>query len=377
VAALDVVDVTKELVAIDSVSRQSNAAIADALEPVLRRCGFEIERLDYRDAHGTTKVNLVGLKGSGTGGLGFFSHVDTVPGTGWDRDPWTPAIEGDRLIGLGSCDMKGPLAATLVAAASVDAERLARPILIAATADEETSLQGAKDVLARSELLRAAGLRHGVVAEPTRLTPVVAHKGGTMVHVTAHGLAAHTSTDRGVSANFLIAPFLAEMAALAQTLKTDASYHRPEFTPPTLGFNMTLDDGGCKQNVTAPKSVCTLSFRPMPHDRSSDVLAYITERARHHGLEITSRTSPPFSVAPDAAIVRAALAATGATKAETVPYGTEATVYQQSLELVILGPGDIAQAHTNGEWIAIPQLREAVGVYTRLIERLCLADALE
>jgi acetylornithine deacetylase len=377
VPELDVVDVTKELVAIDSVSRQSNAAIADALEPVLRRCGFEIERLEYCDAHGTTKVNLVGLKGSGTGGLGFFSHVDTVPGTGWDRDPWTPAIEGDRLIGLGSCDMKGPLAATLVAAAGVDAERLARPILIAATADEETSLQGAKDVLARSELLRVAGLRHGVVAEPTRLTPVVAHKGGTMVHVTAHGLAAHTSTDRGVSANFLIAPFLAEMAALAQTLKTDASYHRPEFTPPTLGFNMTLDDGGCKQNVTAPMTVCTLSFRPMPHDRSSDVLAYITERAHHHGLEITSRTSPPFSVAPDAAIVRAALAATGATKAETVPYGTEATVYQQSLELVILGPGDIAQAHTNGEWIAIPQLREAVGVYTRLIERLCLADALE
>ncbi|MEA2511036.1 MAG: acetylornithine deacetylase, partial [Thermomicrobiales bacterium] len=138
---LDVVNLTKELVAINSVSKQSNAPVADALEPVMRRCGFEVERLEHRDANGERKVNLVGLKGSGTDGLGFFSHVDTVPGTGWDRDPWTPAVEGDRLIGLGSCDMKGPLAATLVAAATVDASRLRRPILLVATADEETSCQ--------------------------------------------------------------------------------------------------------------------------------------------------------------------------------------------------------------------------------------------
>ncbi|HEY7036157.1 MAG TPA: M20/M25/M40 family metallo-hydrolase [Thermomicrobiales bacterium] len=370
-ATLDVVRLTRELVAIDSVSKHSNAAIADALEPVMRRSGFEVERLEYRDAKGEPKIDLVGLKGPGTGGLGFLSHVDTVPGAGWDRDPWAPVVEGDHLIGLGSCDMKGPLAATLVAAASVDTARLVHPILIAATADEEISLQGAKEVLARSELFRAAELRHGVVAEPTRMTPVYAHKGGAMVSITAHGVAAHTSTDRGVSANFLIAPFLAEMAEFAAILKTDSSYHRPEFDPPTNGFNMTLDDGGCKQNVTAPKTVCTLSFRPMPNDRSADVMAFITERAHRHELEISTELFPPFSVSPDAAIVRAALAATGATKAETVPYGTEATYYQNALELVILGPGDIAQAHTNGEWISIAQLHDAVGTYSRMIENLC------
>lgn len=371
-ADLDVVGLTRELVAIDSVSKHGNAAIADFLEPVMREGGFEVERLEHRDANGELKINLVGLKGSGAGGLGFFSHVDTVPGTGWDRDPWTPAVEGDRLIGLGSCDMKGPLAATLVAAASMGAKRLKRSVLVAATADEEITLQGAAEVLVRSELFRAAALRHGVVAEPTRLTPVVAHKGGVAVYMTAHGVAAHTSTDRGISANFLIAPFLAEMAALAERLKTDPTYHRPEFDPPTLGFNMTIDDGGCKQNVTAPKTVCTLSFRPMPNDRSDDVLAFIEERARHHGLEIATEIFPPFSVSPDAAIVRAALAATGATKPETVPYGTEASFYQKALELVVLGPGDIAQAHTDGEWVSIAQLRDAVGVYGRMIEDLCI-----
>jgi acetylornithine deacetylase len=372
VSGLDVVELTKELVAIDSVSRGSNAAIADALEPLLRRCGFDVERLEHRDANGEAKHSLVGVKGAGTGGLGFFSHVDTVPGVGWDRDPWAPAIEGDHLIGLGSCDMKGPLAATIAAATGVDAGRLKRPILVAATADEEISLQGAAEVVSRSELLHMARPRHGVVAEPTNLTPVYAHKGGVMILVTAHGVAAHTSTDRGISANFLIAPFLAEMATLAQTLKTDPSYQRPEFSPPTLGFNMTIDDGRCMQNVTAPKTVCTLSFRPMPKDRSDDVLKHISERAEHYGFEIWSEIFPPFSVDPDAEIVRTALAATGAARAETVPFGTEATYYQQSLEVVILGPGNIAQAHTNGEWISVAQLRDAVDVYSRMIETLCM-----
>ncbi len=365
---LDVISLTKDLIAIDSVSKLSNAAIAGALEPILRQAGFEVERLEHRDANGERKVNLIGRKGTGIGALGFFSHVDTVPGTGWDRDPWTPAVEDDHLIGLGSCDMKGPLAATIVAAASVDADRLKRPILLAATADEEISLQGAKEVIARSELFRASRPRFGVVAEPTGLIPMYAHKGAALIYVTAHGVAAHTSTDRGISANFLIAPFLAEMAELATTLKTDSSYHRSEFDPPTLGFNLTLDDGGTKQNVTAPKTVALVCFRPMPNDRSADVVAHISDRARHHGLDVKSELYPSFSGSPDSEIVRAALAATGAPTPGTVPYGTEATYYQDALDLVILGPGNIVQAHTNGEWISIAQLQQSVAVYTRMID---------
>ena len=368
---LDVVQLTKDLVAVKSVSQDSNAAVADVLEAVLRRCEFEVERLEYDDDAGVRKVNLVARKGPGTGGLGFFSHLDTVPGTGWDRDPWTPVVEGDRLIGLGACDMKGPLAATLVAANAIDAARLREPVTIVAAADEEVGLLGARRVVAESALFKAVRPRHGVVAEPTRLVPVHAHKGGAYVRVTAHGLAAHTSTDRGVSANFLIAPFLAEMAELAQRLKSDPSYQNPEFDPPTLGFNLVLDDGGTKGNVTAARTTARLSLRPMPNDRSGDVIAEIEERARRHGLEVTSTVGTPFQVSPDTEIVREALAATGAARSRVVPYGTEAAVYKDHLDVVILGPGDIAQAHTNGEWIELAQLHQAVDVYTRMIEQLC------
>jgi acetylornithine deacetylase len=369
--ALDVVRLTKDLVAIDSVSARSDDAVAALLEEVLHGRGFEVERLEYHDPNGVLKVSVVGRKGAGTGGLAFFSHFDTVPGAGWDRDPWEPVVEDGRLIGLGSCDMKGPLAATVVAADGFDANQLARPILIVATADEEVSGGGARQVVAESRLFNESRPPYGVVAEPTRLVPVYAHKGGGSISVTATGLAAHTSTDRGISANFLIAPFLAEMAELARRLKDDPSYQNPEFEPPTLGFNMTLDDGGCRPNVTAAKTVCTLGIRPMPNDRSGEVIAEITERAVRYGFAVTSTIYAPFHVAPDAMVVRAACEATGVATPRTVPYGTDAYFYQDAIEAVILGPGDIAQAHTNGEWIELAQLHEAVNVYSRMIALFC------
>jgi acetylornithine deacetylase len=369
--ALDVVQLTKDLVAIDSVSARSDEAVAVLLEEVLRGRGFEVERLEYHDPNGELKVSVVGRKGEGTGGLAYFSHFDTVPGTGWDRDPWQPIVEDGRLIGLGSCDMKGPLAATVVAADMFDASQLARPVLIVATADEEVSGQGARQVVAESKLFNESRPPYGVVAEPTRLIPVYAHKGGGSISVTATGFAAHTSTGRGISANFLIAPFLAEMAELAQRLKDDPSYQNSEFDPPTVGFNMTLDDGGCRPNVTAARTVCTLGIRPMPGDRSGEVIAEITERAARYGFELTSTIFAPFHVAPDATVVRVACEATGVATPRTVPYGTDAYFYQDAIEAVILGPGDIAQAHTNGEWIELDQLHEAANVYARMIARLC------
>lgn len=369
--ALDVIDLTKALVAIDSVSRNSNAAAADRLEAIMRERGFETERLEYTDNNGVSKVNIVGRKGQGIGGLAFLSHLDTVPGTAWTSDAWAPRIEGDRLIGLGACDMKGPLAATVVAADTFDAARLNRPIIVVGSADEEVGFAGARQVASESRLLKEARPAHGVVAEPTTMVPVHAHKGGASVRVTAHGRAAHTSMDTGISANFLIAPFLAEMAELAKRLKADASYHNPEFSPPTPGFNLTLTDYNTAGNITAAKTTATLGLRPAPNDRSADIVAEIEARARHYGFEVESRIGKPFQTAPDAAIVRASLAATRLDRSQVVPYGTEAAVYQDLMDVVILGPGDIAQAHTDGEWIELAQLRRAVEVYTRLIEQLC------
>jgi acetylornithine deacetylase len=369
---LDFVQLAKALVAIPSVTRWSNIEISDFLEGQLNAAAFEIERLEYVDANGETKVNLIAKKGAGRDGLALISHSDTVPGQEEDWPAFRPEVQEGRLVGRGSCDMKGPLAATIAAAADIDAGQLKRPVYIVVAADEELGGVGAQQIAAKSILFNNNGPKHGVVAEPTRLIPVYAHKGGCQIKATAHGKAAHTSTDQGISANFLIAPFLAEMAELAKQLKTDESFMNHDFDPPTLGFNMALDDGGFPSNVTTPRTVCTLGFRPMPGDRSGDLTALITAKARQYGFEVSSRSVKPFYISPEAGIVQTACRCTGAAKPETVPFGTDAFYLQDSLDLVILGPGNIAQAHTVGEWIEISQLEQAVAVYQQMIEQLCM-----
>ena len=120
----EVVALASRLVEIPSVSRDGNVAVSEVLKEVLTGYGFEVERLSYRDENDVLKVSLVARRGSGRGGLGFFSHSDVVPADADAWQPFTPEVKDGKLYGRGSCDMKGPLAATLLAAASVDTAKL-------------------------------------------------------------------------------------------------------------------------------------------------------------------------------------------------------------------------------------------------------------
>src|SRR5262249_34191242 len=119
------------LVAIDSRSFLCNDAIAERVESELS--GFELERIDYEDQRGVAKRALVAHRGP-SGGLALSGHMDTVPDTGWQSDPWSGAIRDGMLHGLGSADMKGPLAAAIVAAHALPASV---PISLLLTSGEE------------------------------------------------------------------------------------------------------------------------------------------------------------------------------------------------------------------------------------------------
>jgi acetylornithine deacetylase len=135
---------------------------------------------------------------------------------------------------------------------------------------------------------------------------------------------------------------------------------------------MTVDDGGCRINVTAAKTICKLGFRLMPNDGREEIKAIILERARAYGFETSVRVVEPFYTPPQAEIIQAACQAIGNIAPETVPFGTDAFHIQHLLSLVVLGPGNIAQAHTVGEWIDLAQLTESVGVYRQMIKQLCM-----
>lgn len=369
---LDALSLARALIEIPSPSQTSNEAISSWLGGYLSDSGFEVEELSFDD-NGERKVSLVARRGSGEGGFGLFSHSDTVPGMPGEWEPFNATVADGRLIGRGACDMKGPMAATIAAAASIPDSTLARPLYIVVTADEEIGYGGAYQICRESKLLQSNWPEFGVVAEPTQLRPVYAHKGGIKIKVKAYGRAAHTSTDGGDSANWKLAPFLAEMAALAPLFRAESRFQNDEFDPPTNAFNMVISDGECAANVYAAEANCTLSLRTMPNDHHDEAMSLILDAAKKHDLEVDWYLREPFYVDKHAPIVQAACSATGVATAESVPFGTEAIVYADYAQMVVLGPGNIAQAHTIGEWIDVDQLQRSVGVYQTMIRQFCAA----
>ena len=178
--------------ALDSRSSVSNLAVADRIEPELR--GFEVERIDYQDAAGVAKRVLVAHRG-GAGGIAFSGHMDTVPETGWQDDPWSGRIDADGVLhGLGSTDMKGPVAAAIVAARGLPD---AVPVTLLITTDEETTKQGARVIAEQSALVRAVRPAGILVVEPTRMQPVRGHRSHILFTCVAAGVQAHSAKGTG------------------------------------------------------------------------------------------------------------------------------------------------------------------------------------
>ena len=356
-----------DLVRIDSRSALSNLPVAERIEAELP--GFEIERLDYVGDAGTPKRVLVahrgGPEGPIPGGLALSGHMDTVPATGWEGDPWSGAVDaGGRLRGLGSADMKGPVAACVVAACGLPP---GIPVTLLITTDEETTKRGATVVAERSALARRAALRGIVVAEPTRLIPVRGHRAAINMTAVATGVQAHSSTGRGVNANWALIPFLAEMRAIHARLRDDPALRDPAYDPPFGDFNLVLDNGGTAVNVTVGRATAAIKFRFSRALDPEPILAAVRAAAARAGLELdVVRDGAPPELAADHPLVRAAVAATGHA-ATTAPFGTDATRLVALAPCLILGPGDIAEAHTPTESVALDDLAAAVPLYRALL----------
>lgn len=353
-----------DLVAIDSRSALSNLAVADRLEAELD--GFEVERLDWRDAAGVAKRALVAHRGP-RGGIALSGHMDTVPDTGWTEPPWTPRIEAGVLHGLGAVDMKGALAACVIAARGVPAHV---PATLLLTTDEETTKAGARAV-AGSALARSVGLRGIVVAEPTGLVPVRGHRAHILFEAVASGVQAHSSTGKGANANWALIPFLAEMRAVFDRLRRDPALQDAAYDPPFSDFNLVLDNHGTAVNVTVAKATARIKFRYSARVDPAPVVAAVREAAERAGLALTeAREGHPPELPEDHSLVRLAVAETGQA-ARTAPYGTDASELQALAPCLVLGLGTIATAHTPGEKVALADLAAAVPLYQRLLEAGC------
>ena len=373
--ASEVTALTRDLVQMDSRSRLSNIAIAERIEAELT--GFTVERIDFTDPTGTAKRVLVaqrggpngdGRGGDGKGGLAFSGHLDTVPDTGWQDDPWSGRIDVDGVLhGLGSTDMKGPLAAAVIAARSLPP---AVPISLLITTDEETTKQGAQEIVARSALVRQAAPRGILVVEPTGMAPVRGHRSHIVYTAVATGVQAHSSTGRGRNANWSLLPFLMEMRALFQRLRDDPALQDAAYDPPFSDFNLVIDNHGAAVNVTVPKATATIKYRYSASVDPAPISAAVREAAARAGVTLTEATEGrPPELPADHPLVRLCEAEAGRS-AGTVPFGTDASVLQAIAPCVVMGPGNIVEAHTPTEKLRLADLVAAIPVFRRLAERL-------
>jgi acetylornithine deacetylase len=360
-----VTTLARELVAIDSRSFVSNLPIADRVETEL--AGFDIERLDYLDPAGIEKRALVAHRGN-IGGLALSGHMDTVPDTGWQENPWGARIRPDGMLhGLGATDMKGPVAAAIVAARALPASI---PITLLITTDEETTKQGARVIAEKSELARRLKPVGILVVEPTGMAPVRGHRSHIALTCVASGVQAHSSTGCGHNANWDLIPFLVEMKVMFERLRSDAALQDAAYDPPFSDFNLVIDNHGTAVNVTVPKATARIKFRYSATINPAPVLEAVYTAAARYGIQVTeAREGSPPELPATHRFVRlcAEIAGSGP---RTAPYGTDASVLQEIAPCVVLGPGDIAEAHTPTEKVRLAELAAAVPVFMRLAERM-------
>jgi len=358
-------DLTRDLVRIDSRSFVSNIGVAERIEAALS--GFEIERLDYADRAGVAKRALVAHRGGG-GGVALSGHMDTVPDTGWQDDPWSGRVDADGVLhGLGSTDMKGPVAAAVVAACALPPSV---PVTLLITTDEETTKQGAREIAQNSGLVRKVKPRGIVVVEPTRLIPVRGHRAHIHFTCTARGVQAHSSTGKGRNANWDLLPFLLEMKAIFERLRSDSGLQDSGYDPPFSDFNLVIDNHGAAVNVTVPVATARIKFRYSAKVDPAPVVTAVHEAAARSGVTVTEDAEGfPPELPADHPLVALCVAATGQ-PAQTAPYGTDASELQAIAPCVVLGPGNIAEAHTPAEKVRLADLEAAVPLLMRLAEQM-------
>jgi len=373
------------LVALPSVSSsnhgidQGNLAVINLLADWLESLGFTVSIQPIASG----KANLLASIGGGGAkgeGLVLSGHTDTVPFDEglWSVDPFGGVERDGRIYGLGTCDMKAFFAIAIEAVRAFEAKSLRRPVTILATADEESSMAGAKFLL--SQGLKPG--RYAVIGEPTGLKPIRMHKGVMMESIRVYGHAGHSS-DPSLGANAIegMHRVLSELLAWRTELQT--KHRNPMFKVEVPTLNLGSIHGGDNPNRICAHCETLIDIRPLPGMGLEELRLAMAERlagalADNPKLRVETRALfdgvPPFETSADSALVKACESLSGE-PAGSVSFGTEAPFLSQlGMETIILGAGSIEQAHQPDEYLSLAQIPPMVDIVKALIGRFCVEE---
>jgi acetylornithine deacetylase ArgE len=380
---LETTRLLRDLVALPSLNPMGRALqgpevfeyrVTDYLEAFFRDLGVRYERQPVAPL----RENIVAFfdPPGAQRALLFEAHQDTVPVDNMTIDPFAARIDGNRLFGRGACDVKGGMASMLGAFARLVRERPAQAtrVLMACTVDEEQGFTGVTR-LTQSRFVTAPDLPLcAIVAEPTELAIVNTHKGAVRWDVEVTGRSCHSSRpDRGINAIYHMAAFLSVVERYAAELS--AARVHPTLGPATLSVGRI--EGGASVNTVAARCRIEVDRRLLPGEDAHSAVADFREALKNLRSDIVWDCTAPWLSAPalaadlSADLVRRLGAALdsviGSHQVVAVPYGTDAApLAAAGVPAVVFGPGDIAQAHTADEWVALDEVERAAEVLYQL-----------
>lgn len=365
----DPVALCRAMVTTDSVNPvlapggRGERALAELVAGWLDAWGLNPEMIEVAPG----RFNVVGkLEGEGPTLL-LNGHLDTVGVEGMTIPPFAATLEGDRLLGRGSCDMKGGDAAILAAAARL-AEGGPRPRLVVAfTADEEHASLGMAHLVESGIHADLA-----VVCEPTSLAVMPAHKGFVWLRALFRGRAAHGSRPEiGIDAIRHAGLYLAALDGYSEELRTRPAHALLEYG----SFHAGTIEGGTAESVYPESCVLSLERRTMPGEEPEAVvlefqavLDALLERHTDMDASLEMTLARPGTEVPESSeLVQGLVAAARAGGVESGVEGMSAWVdaaflNEARVPTVCFGPGDIAQAHTEDEWIDVREIRTCAEV---------------
>lgn len=319
----------------------ARAGLDVELQPVLPNRPNLIARLSPR---GTPKQRIL-----------LAPHLDTVPG---EDAQFEPVTKQGRLYGRGACDTKGTVAAMYSAMCELahgDRRPKETEIIFAGLCDEENAQAG-------SRALVASGFKAdlAIVGEPTKLSVVTAHKGSLWIRLTTRGQSAHGATPQlGKNAVHAMAPVIEAMESDYRELLAKRPKH------PLLGLptsNLGSICGGSQPNIVPDACSIELDRRTLPGETEATVTREINDLLRAKKLKadlslLKGAPCVPMETDPKHPLVQQFMRSAGQAKPQGVHYFCDAAVLSAAgIPSVVFGPGDIAQAHTTDEWIALEQL---------------------
>jgi acetylornithine deacetylase len=379
---LDLTQTLSELVARASVNPMGRPVdgpqyyehrVTDYLEALFRQLGVAYERQTVEPKRDNIVARIDGRVPAGEGGalVMFEAHQDTVPVDGMTIEPFTPVVRDGRLYGRGACDIKGGLAAMLGAFARLAEERPPNmpTVIMACTVNEEHGYTGATALTRHWSQAGSIFPRRpdaAIVAEPTELAVVVAHKGVARWRCRTRGRAAHSSQPHlGTNAIFKMARVLAALERYQLEAAPKLPRH-PLCGAPTLSVGMI--SGGVSVNTVPDLCTIDIDRRVIPGEDpyavQRQVIDYVGgetggDPAIEHeepyliGLGLSDETNGPLAERMVAAAREAGIDG----RALGVPFGTDAAAYGAAgVPSIVFGPGSIDQAHTADEWLPLDQL---------------------